>query len=289
MTIRVIPEPANRTIELESGDVDIAYEISSLDVSRIQANKNLEEVGLLDNSITYLGFNCDKEPFNNVKLRQAITMGINIPASVKAVFRGTGFPAVGPIAPNVKYSNPDLKGSEYNVEKAKKLLAEAGFPNGLKTTLWTNSKKVRVDMATIIQAQLKKIGVDVKIQVLEWGAYLQGLKNNEHQLFIVGWTCQTPDPDMAVYPTFSGTQKGANNFAYFGDPEIDKLLEKARVTPDGPERKALYFQIQDMLKEQAPWVFLANKKQVYGMQNYLTGFQPSPFGYHALYNVRTKK
>lgn len=289
MVLRVIPEASNRTIELESGDVDIAFEISSLDVSRVKAHKNLELLELVDNATTYLGFNCDKEPFNNVKLRQAITMAINIPASVKAVFRGTGSAAVGPIGPNVKYANPALKPSATDLKKAKQLLAEAGYPNGLNTTIWTNAKKVRVDMATIIQAQLKKIGINVKIQVLEWGAYLQGLKNNEHELFIVGWTCQTPDPDMAVFPTFHSSQKGGNNFANFGDAEVDALLDKARLTADGPERKALYFKIQDQLKEKAPWVFLANRKMAYGAQDYIEGFVPSPYGFHALYKVKLKK
>lgn len=289
MTIRVIPEATNRTIELESGDVDIAFEISSLDVSRVKANKNLRLVELIDNSTTYLGFNCSKPPFDNVKLRQAVTRAINVPASVKAVFRGNGFPAAGPIAPNIKYSNPDLKPVKTDVAEAKKLLAEAGYADGLECTIWTNSKKVRVDMATIIQAQLKKIGVDAKIQVLEWGAYLQGLKNNEHQMFIVGWTCQTPDPDMAVYPTFHSSQKGGNNFAYFGDPEVDKLLDEARLAADGDGRRDLYYQIQDKLRELAPWVFLANQKYVYGAQDYIEGFVPSPFGFHDLYRVHLKK
>ena len=289
MSLRVIPEASNRTIELESGDVDIAFEISSLDVSRVKAHKSLQLIELVDNATTYMGFNCSKAPYDNQKLRQAITMAINIPASVKAVFRGTGYPAAGPIAPNVKYANPDLQPSKADLKKAKALLAEAGYPNGLDTVLWTNAKKVRVDMATIIQAQLKKIGVNVKIQVLEWGAYLQGLKNNEHQLFIVGWTCQTPDPDMAVFPTFHSSQKGCNNFAHFGDADVDAVLDKARVTADGPERKALYFKAQDMLKQKAPWVFLANRKYAYGAQDYIEGFNPSPFGFHTLYKVKLKK
>ncbi len=289
MVLRVIPEASSRTIELESGDVDIAFEISSLDVSRIEANKDLKLATLVDNSTTYLGFNCSKPPFDNQKLRQAIAMAINIPASVKAVFRGNAYPANGPVAPNVKYHNDELQVPKADLKKAKELLAEAGYPDGLKTTLWTNSKKVRVDMATIIQAQLKKIGVDVKIQVLEWGAYLQGLKEFTHQMFLVGWTCQTPDPDMAVYPVFHSTQIGGNNFAAFGDKDVDALLDKARVTPDGPERKAMYFEIQKMLREKTPWVSLANKKFAFGLQNYIEGFVPSPFGFHALYAVKMKK
>ena len=289
MVLRIIPEASNRTIELESGNVDIAFELSSLDISRVKANPNLKLSSLVDNSVTYLGFNCSKPPFNNQKLRQAIFKAINIPASVKAAFRGNAYPAASVIAPNVKYADPSLEVPKADLAEAKKLLAEAGYPNGLNTTLWTNSKKVRVDMATIIQAQLKKIGVNVKVQVMEWGAYLQGLKEFKHQLFLVGWTCQTPDPDMAVYPTFHSSQIGGNNFAAFGDPEVDKLLSTARITPDGPERKAMYSEIQKLLREKAPWVPLANKKFAFGLQDYIEGFKPSPFGFHALYKVKLKK
>jgi len=275
MVLRVIPEASNRTIELESGNVDIAFELSSLDISRVKANPNLKISSLVDNSVTYLGFNCSKPPFDNQKLRQAIFKAIHIPAGV--------------IAPNVKYADSSLEVPTADLAEAKKMLAEAGYPDGLTTTLWTNSKKVRVDMATIIQAQLKKIGVDVKIQVMEWGAYLQGLKDFKHQLFLVGWTCQTPDPDMAVYPTFHSSQIGGNNFAAFGDPEVDTLLSTARITPDGPERKAMYFKIQRVLREKAPWVPLANKKYAFGLQDYIVGFEPSPFGFHALYRVKLNK
>lgn len=288
MVLRVIPEASNRTIELESGDVDIAFELSSLDISRVKANKDLALTSLVNNATTYMGFNCSKAPFNNKKLRQALSAAIHVPASVKAVFRGTGTAAAGPIAPNVKYANPALTPKLPDLKKARKLLAEAGYPDGLSCTLWTNSKKVRVDMATIIQAQLKKIGVDVKIQVLEWGAYLQGLKNNEHQLFIVGWTCQTPDPDMAVYPPFHSSQIGGNNFAAFGNEKVDALLDKARITADGKEREALYHEIQDQLLEESPWLCLANQKFAFGMQAYIENFHPSPFGFHPLYEVRLK-
>ncbi len=285
LIIRSIPEGTNRTIELESGNVDIAYQITTNDVDRVEANKNLKLLRLIDNSTAYLGFNCEKAPFDDVRVRQAITMALPVPAIMKAVLRGVGAPAVGPIAPNVKYSNKGLEAMPYDVEKAKALLAEAGYPNGFKTAIWTNDRKVRIDIATVAQNQLKKIGVDVEIQVLEWGAFLEGLTQKKHDMFIVGWTCQTPDPDMAVYAPFHSSMKGNNNFTFFGDDEIDQLLEKGRLIADGPERQDVYYRIQDILRERGPWVFLYNDEQVVGTQDYVKGFVPSPFGFHALYNV----
>lgn len=285
LIIRAIPEGTNRTIELESGNVDIAYQITTNDVSRVEANKELKLLRLIDNSTTYLGFNCEKAPFDDVRVRQAITMALPTPQIIKAVLRGVGAPAVGPIAPNVKYANPDLEPMAYDVEKAKALLAEAGYPDGFKASIWTNDKKARIDIATIAQNQLKKIGVEVDIQVLEWGAYLEGLTQKKHDMFIVGWTCQTPDPDMAVFAPFHSSMKGNNNFTFYGDDEVDALLEKGRVTPDGPERQQVYYDIQDALRERGPWVFMYNDEQIIGTQDYVEGFTVSPFGFHDLSKI----
>lgn len=289
LVIRAIPEATNRTIELESGGVDIAYSIITNDISRVNDNPDLELLRILDNSTDYLGFNCEKAPFDNEKVRQAVNSAINTEAMVKSVYRGVGGVAIGPVAPNVKYSNPDLGKPEYDVEKAKKLLAEAGYPDGFKTVIWTSDKKERMDMATIIQEQLKAVNIKVEIQVLEWGAYLQGLNEKKQDMFIIGWSCQTPDPDMAIYAPFHSSMKGNNNFSLFGDDKVDELLTKGRLLEDSPERQAIYYEAQKIIREKTPWVFLNNGEQVVGVRKGIKGFKPSPFGYHALYNVSFEK
>ncbi|WP_053955934.1 ABC transporter substrate-binding protein [Inediibacterium massiliense] len=286
MVLRAIPEATNRTIELESGAVDIAYDITANDVSRVEENPDLEILRKIDNSTTYLGMNCEKAPFNNEKVRQAINYALDTESIVKSVFRGVGGIATGTVAPNVKYFNKELGKPDYNVEKAKQLLKEAGFEKGFKTVIWTNDKKERIDIATIMQSQLKEIGIDVEIKVLEWGALLEGLKNKQHDIVVVGWTCQTPDPDMAIYAPFHSTMKGKNNFAFFGDPQIDELLEKGRLLEDSPEREKVYYDVQKLLREKAPWVVINNGEQVVGVRKGITGFAPSEYGYHALYNVQ---
>lgn len=289
MLIKVIPEPTNRIIELESGGVDIAYEVSATDLKRVQNDSNMQLLRVLDNSTAYLGFNTSKKPFNDVRVRQAISYAINTKGVVETVWRGIGRPAVGPVAPNVNYSDPSLKVHEYNVAKAKALLKEAGVPSGFSSTIWTNEKKERVDMATIIQSQLKEVGITVDIKVMEWGAYLSGLSKGEQDMFILGWTCQSLDPDMAVYSPFISANKGpGGNYSFFTDAKSDELINKARTMKDGPERKQMYFAIQNRIVEQAPWVFLMNGEQVVGASKSVQGFKPSPFGYHPKANVYFK-
>lgn len=286
MTLRVIPEPTNRVIELESGGVDIAYEVSATDLSRVEENENLQLLRVVDNSTQYLGFNNQKAPFNDIKVREAISYALDTTSIVESVWKGIGKVAVGPIGPNVLYSDKSLQVHEYNVQKAKDLLKEAGFESGFKTTIWTNEKKERVDMATIMQSQLKEVGIDVEIKVLEWGAYIDGLSKGEQEMFIIGWTCQTPDPDLAVYsPLHSSKVGAAGNFSFFKNAKVDELIMKGRVMKNSPEREAVYTEIQKEVKAQSPWVFLSNGEQVVGATKNIKGFVPSPFGYHVLYNV----
>lgn len=286
MTIRVIPEPTNRTIELESGGVDLAYEISSNDIKRIQDNEKLQLLRVVDNSTQYLGFNNQKKPFNDIKVRQAVSYAINTKSVVETVWKGVGKVAVGPIGPNVKYSDKSLQAHEYNVQKAKELLKEAGLPNGFKTTIWTNEKKERVDMTTIMQSQLKEVGIDAEIKILEWGAYLDGLSKGEQDMFIIGWTCQTADPDMAVYAPLHSSKAGSGgNYSFFKDDKADELIMKGRTMKDSSERENVYKELQKEVKDQAPWIFLSNGEQVVGASKNIKGFKPSPFGYHVLYNI----
>lgn len=286
MVLKVIPEPTNRVIELETGAADIAYNVSTNDVKRVQENSKLQLQRVIDNSTAYMGFNTQKKPFDDVRVRQAISYAIDTTQVVNTVWKGIGKPAVGPIAPNLKYSNTTLKAHEYNVEKAKELLKEAGYPNGFKTTISTNDRKERVDMATIMQSELKEIGIDAEIKVLEWAAYVNALGTGQHDMFILGWVCQTPDPDMAVYSPFLSTNKGAGgNYAYFSDSKLDSLITQGRSMADSDARKEVYYQIQQEIIDQAPWVFLNNGEQVVGTSKSVKGFKPSPFGYHVLYNV----
>ena len=208
ITFRIITEATNRAIELESGGVDMAFDISTNDISRVEDNSNLQLIRKVDNQTTFLAFNCEKEPWNNPDVRQAISYALDTTAICNAVWRGVGAPAAGPIAPNVKYHDNDLTPHEYNVEKAKELLAAAGIQEGQKLVISTNERQERIDMATIIQSQLKEVGIDVEIEVLEWGALLDKADRREQDAIMVGWTCQTADPDMAVYAVFHSQTNG---------------------------------------------------------------------------------
>ncbi len=283
LVMRAVAEDTNRTIELESGAVDIAYRIPMIDMKRVEENPKLTLLRKIENSTTYMGFNCSKPPFDNVKVRKAISLALDTIGMQKAVFRGIGRAPNAAVAPNVLYSNKSIPAHVQDVEAAKKLLAEAGVKLPLKAQLWTNEYKPRRDLAQIIQSQLADVGIEVEIKVLEWGAYLDGLKQKAQDMFILGWVASVPDAEFALNGVLKST--GGSNYTFFNDPAFDALLDKGAMLPDGAEREKVYMDAQVRIDEMCPWVYLYNEETLHGTQKNVKGFEPSARGFHVLTNV----
>ena len=285
LVLRSIPEPTARTVGLETGEVDIAYPMINNDISRIEENEALVLQRKPLASTTYMGFNTTKKPFDDTRVRNAFSAALDTVGIQKAVFRGVGKTPRTLIPDGIKYSiDAELPAHARDVEAAKKLFAEAGVdPKGLKLEIWTNERKERVDMATIIQAQLKELGIDAEIKVLEWGAYIQGLQKKTHDLFLLGWGLSVPDPDYAVaglLETGAGT-----NYTFFSDAKLDELLSKGRSMPDGPDREKAYKDMQLYINEQCPMILLHNDESLVGVQKSVKGFISSPFDVHTFATV----
>lgn len=287
LVYRVIPEPTNRLIELESGGVDMAYDIASNDISKIEDNQDLQLFRSLDYGTTYLGFNCEKAPFDNPKVREAISYAIDLEGTIKAVWLGVGKAAPGPVPEKLAYSiSGEKQPKTRDVEKAKQLLKEAGFENGFSTTLTTNERKERVEMATVLKEQLAEVGIDMSINVLEWSKYNEVLINAEQDMFMIAWIADSPDPDTFIYPCFHSSAKGeGGNYAYYTNTELDKLLDEARITPNGDARAELYRQVQELIIADNPWVPMYNGELIVGAKANIQGMKLSPFGWYELKNV----
>ncbi len=289
VVFRPIVEGSNRTIAIETGEIDIAYDIEGLDKDKLRNDDTvvfLEEPSL---SIDYIGFNTKKAPFDNVKVRQAIATAINADDIIAAVYKGSGTKANSLIGPKVFGHTDEAKAWEYNVEKAKQLLAEAGYPNGFKTTIWINENPDRRDIAVILQAQLKEIGIDMTIETLEWGAYLDGTARGDHEMFILGWVSVTGDADYGLFPLLhSSTFGGAGNRSFYSNPKVDDLLTRARNSVDQEERKELYKEVQIMVQEDVPLYITAYKAQNAALQKNIENFKLKAAGHHRLYGVKFK-
>lgn len=290
LTFRAITEDSNRTIALETGEIDIAYDIQGLDKDRLKASENIKFIEEPSLGIGYLGFNTRKKPFDNPKVREAIAYAINADDIIDAAYKGSATKANSLIGPKVFGHSDKPQFHEYNIEKAKQLLAEAGYPNGFKTKIWINDNPVRRDIAAILQDQLKQVGIEASVETLEWGAYLEGTARGDHDMFILGWVTVTGDADYGLYPLLHPSSfGGAGNRAFYENPKVTELLEKARTSVDQNERKELYEQIQIIAQQDLPYYVLCFQSQNAAMQKDVQNFNLRPAGHHKLYGVEFKE
>ncbi|WP_438316252.1 glutathione ABC transporter substrate-binding protein [Sporosarcina sp. FA9] len=290
VTFKVIPESATRNADLERGFVHIADPVQPVEVDGINNSEHASVNQKASSSLSYIGFNTEKKPFDDPKVRLAISMMVNKEEIIEGVYDGFGIPAKGPLAPGIFGFNDDAKPTEYNVEEAKKLLAEAGLADGFKTKLWTNDNPQRMDTAIILQDSLKQLNIEVEIEVMEFGAYLEKTAEGEHDMFILGWSNPTGDADYGMYALFHSSQKGnPGNRSFYENPEVDKLLEQGRRESNPDERLKLYNKIQEYLIEDAPMVYVHHQEYLTGVSKEITGFSINTSGIYQLQEVKFVK
>lgn len=290
LVFRNIPEGTNRAIALETGEVHISYDLEPIDKDTIRNNDKLELVEEASFSVAYLGFNVQKKPFDNVKVRQAFSYAFNADDIIEAVLMGAGSPSNSPIGSKVFGHNPNISRYQQDVAKAKQLLTEAGYPNGFKTSIWTNDNPIRVQIAQVLQAQLHQIGVEASIEVVEWGAFLDGTSRGDHDMYIMGWVAVTGDADYGLYALFhSSTHGGGGNRFFYTNPRVDELLLQARTTVDPEVRKTIYAEIQTILQQEVPSFSIYDQFQNIGMQRNVLGFSMAPAGHHKVRGVSFKQ
>ena len=265
VTFKVVPEPSARIAELETGESHIVDPIQPTDVNRVDENEetyvNIQE----STSLSYIGFNVEKEPFDDPRVRQAVNLAINNQEIIEGIYQGNGIPATGPLAPGVFGYDDSVEGLGYDPERAQELLDEAGYGDGFSTTLWTNDNEQRVETALYVQDALSEYGIEVEIEELEWGAYLERTSNGEHDMFVLGWSTVTADADYGLYALFHSSMVGApGNRSFLENEELDELLDAGRRETDETERAAIYKEAQELLTELAPMLYIHH-------QNYLTG------------------
>jgi peptide/nickel transport system substrate-binding protein len=286
VTFKVVPEDSTRIAMVETGEANIADPVSVTQVERLQNSDKMKLVRTEALGNDYIGFNLQKKPFDNPKVRQAISYAIDTKAILKGVYNNVGKVANAPMGPSVWGFNDKLKGYSYDPEKAKQLLAEAGYPNGFKTTIWTNDNKERVNVAEVVQSQLKGIGIEVETKVVEWGAYLDATAKGQQDMYVLGWSNMTGDADYNQYFLFHSEAAGnPGNRSFYKNPEVDKLINEGRQETNADKRKAIYAEAQKIELEDAPMVFLRNSEFLTAVGNNIKGFWMHPSGLYMFDDV----
>lgn len=280
-----VVEASNRAIGLETGEIDIATPISSVDEENIKNNPKLQLLTKPSISYTYIGMNMTKAPLNDIRVRKAINYAIDKQAIIDVILSGNGKIATSPIAPGVFGFTDKTKNYEYNVEKAKELMKEAGYENGFTTSILVFSGEVNTQTAEIVQAYLKEIGIDLKIEIVEVSAYWDMTERGVHNLFLGSWGVVTGDADYGLYAMYHSSAKGgAGNRDFYENEKVDELLDKAKTEIDPETRKKLYEEAQILIVNDAPDVMLYNRNLTVGAQKYIKGLGIHPV---TLYNFAT--
>ena len=286
LIMKVIPETSQRTIALETGEVDLAYDLAVNDIPKVNSDDKLTVYEIPSLTCWYVSMNMNKKPFDNPKVREAMSMAIDRQTIIDTINAGSGQTADAIIAPAVfGYYSTGVK--EYNPTKAKELLAEAGYPNGFSTTLWVNDNQSRIEMCQAMQAMLLEVGVQCNLEVLEFGSFISRTTAGDHDLAYFGWTTSSGDADYSYYSLEHSTQQGAaGNRSFLADPDVDKLIEEARSNTNEEERKELYKELAIKLDE------INNNIPVYyssinvGANKKVEGFVMDANGYHSLEKVK---
>jgi dipeptide transport system substrate-binding protein len=292
LVFAITPDASVRWAKLQKGECHVMPYPNPADLEAMRKDANiqvLEQPGL---NIGYLAYNVTKKPFDDVRVRKAVNMAIDKKAIIDAVYLSTGIAAKNPIPPSMWSYNDEIKDDPFDPDAARKLLAEAGYPNGFETDLWAmpvqrpynpNARRI----AELMQADLAKVGITAEIKSFEWGEYRKRAQNGEHMMAQLGWTGDNGDPDnfLATLLGCESAKTNGSNIAKFCYQPFEELVVKAKQITDQAARAELYRNAQVVFKEQAPWFTIAHAVQLKPLRKEVIDFKLSPFGRHTFYGV----
>lgn len=268
-----------RVNALKSGDVDIIDYVPWKDAASIESDSGLQ-LASTSGPFMMLQFNTKFEPFSKPEVRQAVSYAIDRAAIINTAFNGRGTPLFGLAIPEgyMGYSKEKANYFSHDVEKAKELLARAGYPNGFEARLLSTAQYgFHNNTAIAVQAELAKIGIKINLELPDWSGRIAKNNAGDYDFLVAGTAGDIADPDWLSNFFYGGEQLvRLNNSAHFNDPEINLLLDKGRVTLDPAEREKIYGQFVNRALEQSPFVYLIWRDQSFGLRKNVKGFTNIP-------------
>lgn len=281
VVFKFIPDQSMMSNALLSGDIDISTEVAGPDRKKLEVDKNVSLQTMPGMNVYFAAMNMQDGPTSDIRVRKAISYALDVDAAVKNIFQFGGATRAYVPLPSKSWGYDaaleELAIKERNVEKAKELLAKAGYPDGFKTTIVTPNKPYRAKWAQIMQTQLAEVGIEADIEKLEWGSYSDKVSKGEAPIYLLGWTWY-PDPDFFLPQFFHKDQIGRlGNGQGFLDEEVSQLLDKAKSsTVDQEERKVLYKQVMEKAMVKVPRVEGWHKENVNGVRNIVHDYTICP-------------
>jgi peptide/nickel transport system substrate-binding protein len=292
VVVRNIKDNSQRLGALKAGEIHGMEGLNPDDVAVVRRDPNLQVLLRPTNTTGYIAFNYKVKEFQDKRVRQAFAYAINRGAIVDALYGGTGMAATQFQPPPLWGYNKDLKGYEYSPAKAQDLLKEAGLSGGLSTITWDDGKKEPLvfwymsrsrpyfpnpkEIAEAMAADLAKVGIKTQLQTTEWAVYLDKRKNGQMPLYMLGWTGDNGDPDNFLCYFFCGPGAAREGF-YANKPLADVLLRAQKLTQQS-ERAKLYREAEQLLRDDAGRLFIANNRPPLAFAKRVKGYVPHPTG-----------
>lgn len=274
---KIIPEPAARLAALLAGEVDLIDELPHHAIKQVEANPRTKVLKSNGTRSFFIDFNTTKPPFDKVKVRQAANHAVDRKLVIDRILNGLAVPLTTLISPDSFGYNPNLEPWRFDPALARKLLAEAGYPNGVDVTLDVDN--AFKEQAEAVAAMLTAAGIRTKVQLWERTALSDLWKDpskHDRQMFFRSWGDGALDPVGIFVPVLKTKDRG--NFSGYSNGEVDRLLSAADSEPDQAKRSEYYQKAQAIIREEAPLLFLWLPQDVYGASRRLVDWQPSPRG-----------
>ena len=286
ITWKPVIDSNSRAAVMQTGEAQFTYPLPYEEADVLKAKADLDVVAAPSIIMRYLSMNTQQKPFDDPKVRQAIAYAINKEAIAKIAFNGYAEPAEGIVPEGVEFA-VKLGVWPYDVAKAKKLLAEAGYPNGFETELWSAyNHSIAQKLSQVVQQQLLQVGIKAKITLLEAGQRVEKVESWQDpatapvRIYYTGWSSSTGEADWAIRPLLGSESWPPKlfNTAYYKSPRVDSDLKAALATTDKAEKAKFYKDAQETVYHDTPWVPLVTEKLLSAKSKRLTGVYTMPDG-----------
>lgn len=273
---RIIAEPSTAVAEFESGSVDVLL-IPAGETQQWEDDESKKDVLMSVPALqfVYIGINTTRGPLKDARVRQAINYAMDRGLIVKRLISGRGYLAAGVIPPSLGGADTTRRAYPFDTAKAKQLLREAGYPNGIDVELWVGSNPVYGRIAETAQAYLKLAGIRAKIVQRESAAAREAARKGQADMILKDWYADYPDAENFLYPLLHSANKGVGgNVSFFQNATFDRIVDQARAEPDEAKRNVLYRSADSVAFAEAPMVFLYFYNELYAVQPWIKGFRP---------------
>lgn len=296
LVIRSVPDPQTTFLEIQRGSVHMAYKLQPEHMVKLKESRDIVIQAAPSLTVRGFWFNVTRPPFNDIKVRQAVSHAVDTDTMVKALLGDMAVRSKGPVYVSSPALLPTLKEPEYDPEKAKRLLAQAGWKPGSDGILAKEGKRFSISILTgagllmkgkeqceFLQQNLANVGIGAKIEELEYAAFLKKRFEKQNDIIMFGTGPRTPDPSLTVLD-INLASKGRLNVSGYSNPELDKILVQARSISSMDERKKLYYKAQEMAMNEYVGIYTYNDQEQIAIRREVKDYRHSAIGRNNLFD-----